>query len=301
MIFLFSVVFLSFSCKKKDITPAYLVLSDDDFKDCIENSRSAFNKTHNVDYDEETFQVVRQQYFRDVYVSLNGKTLGYWNLPCTIPLLPDYSSENIVRIIPCVRVPGTSVTTLIYNFVKPVERAIVVEKKGEYRLSDFFFEYREGISFPFLETFGQIHNFSSVDTVNNCAPLNIIPGESMGEILLNDSLPFFNIVTGFETILGTNCKHFWEFMYKSDGEMTTYLNFRGAASGATQATLAVYPSTKGVWKKAYIDISEQVQMAAFGASAISVRLGMRGIRNADESTACFQFKYVKLISMVSYY
>jgi hypothetical protein len=299
--FLFIFVFLFFSCKKKDITPAFLYLSEKDFEDCIENNCSKFNNIHNTSYTDAEFQIIRQQNFKDVYVSLNGKALGYWQFPCTIPLLPDYSGENNIRIIPCVRIPNTTITTTQYHFVNPVDRSFTIEKKGELTFHDIILEYNKEVSFSFLETFSQSTNFASIDTVNHCASLIILEEESLGEIILNDSLPFFNVVTGYKGLLGQNCRHFWEISYKSSGEMITYLEFRGSPSGATHQDMIVHPSTNGVWKKVYIDISDIIKLASNGASRLDVRLGMRGLRNADVPTAFFYFEYVKLISMYAPY
>jgi hypothetical protein len=301
LLFLFIIVFLIFSCKKKDITPAYLYLSEKDFKDCIEDSISKFNKIHETDYEEHDFQMIRQQNFRDVYVSLNGKALGYWQLPCTIPLLPDYTGENNFLIIPCVRVPSSTLSTVQYHFVTPIERNLTIEKEEHYQISDFVIEYEKGISFPILETFAQSTRFSSIDTISNYARITINEEESLGVICLDDSLTRFNIVTDYFDVLGYNCRHFWEISYFSTGEMVTYLNFRGALSGATSQDMIVLPSTKGVWKKTYIDISEIVKMASSGSFRLSLRLGIRGYRDADVSTAQFYFQYVKLISMVAPY
>jgi hypothetical protein len=301
LFFAFLFVFLFFSCIKPDITPAFLILSEEDFENCFENDRGKFNTTHDANFDETEFQIIRHHHIRDVYVSINGKELGYWRLPCTIPLLPDYSGENIIRIIPCVRTPNATLTTIQYTFVTPVSRFLKIEKEGAYKLDDLIFEYRKEVDFNVVETFTQSTLFSSVDTINNYAQLSIIHEESIGEIILNDSLPIFDIATDYMNLLGINCKHFWEIYYKCDGEMVTYLGFRNTPSGVTHQTMMVFPSTSGSWKKAYIDISEIVKIAASGSPILSVRLGISGIRNSNTSTAYFHFKYVKLISMVSLY
>jgi len=94
-LFFYFLIILFFSCKKQDITPIYLSLSEKDFSDCIDVSN--FNKNHETVYDSVELNIIKQQNFRDVFVSLNGQELGFWNLSanpvtgsCKIPLLPNF-------------------------------------------------------------------------------------------------------------------------------------------------------------------------------------------------------------------
>jgi hypothetical protein len=298
-LFLFIIAFLHFSCKKPDITPAYLLLSEKDFQDCI--NMDNFNKEYKTDYDVNELKIISQQLFQDVHVSLNGQPLGFWRLPCTIPLLPNYSGENNIRFIPCVRSPGAVVTTMQYNFLEPITQFFNMEREGEYRLNDFKFEYRKEISFPVLETFMQSTRFSRLDTVRS-ADINTNQkedGRQVGKIELNDSLEYFNLVTDYFPLRGQGVQHFWEISYKCDGEIPTYLNFRGAPSGVTIQNMAILPSTRGVWRKSYIDITEYVSRAAGNKSQIETRLGISGMRDSEFTTANFYLEYVKLIARIA--
>ena len=300
--FLSLIAFLHFSCRKPDITPAYLLLSEEDFENCI--NTNSFNEVHETDYDSLELSIIRHHIFRDVYVSLNGKELGYWHLPCRIPLLPNYSGENNIRVVPCVRIPlNPTVTTVQYHFLKPVTQFFNMKREGEYRLSKFEFEYREGVSFPVLETFSQTTRFLSLDPINGAdiETNQYVDGKQVGKIELNDSLYYFNIVTDYFELLGQGVRHFWEISYKCDGEMFTYLNFRNTPSGAVHQEMIIFPSTKGVWKKGYINITDIISLAAGAATRIEVRLGIRGLRNQNSSNANFYFEYVKLITMIAPY
>jgi len=299
LFFLSIIIFLNFSCRKTDITPAFLVLTVEDFQDRIDNNLSEFNRIHDTSYDQEEFDIIRQQNFTDVLVSLNGKQLGYWNLPCRIPLLPDYSGNNNIRIIPCVRIPNTTLTTVPYHFLKPVEVFLDIEKEGEYRFPNLKFEYVPSVAFPMLETFEQGTRFASLDSIYG-ARMEV--SQSMGRIFLSDSLPYFNVATSYFHLVGQEngqrIQQFWEMRYMCDGEMTTYFNYIDPISGITYAQdMIVLPSTKGSWKKVYIDLSNEIAWAARGASRVSVRLGIRGNRNSNSGSAYFYFDHIKLISM----
>jgi hypothetical protein len=302
--FLVVFIFLNFSCKKQDITPAYLLLTEEDFKDCIEDDLVKFNNVHGQNYDNDKFDAIRNHNFKDVLVSLNGKELGYWQIPCKIPLLPNYSGRNNIRIIPCVRITHTSLTTIPYYFLSPVEQFFDMEKEGEYRLSDFKFDYIPSVEFPILETFSQTTEFKPFDTIYN-TPMEIYNDpelkKNVGRIVLEDSVNFFNVVTSYKYLNGRSERQFWEIYYKCEsGEMITYLNFRNTVTGTFQQDMIVFTATT-TWKKAYIDIAQVVSQACGTADRISVCLGIRGHPNPDASKATFYFQNIKLVTMYAPY
>ncbi|MCL2245550.1 MAG: hypothetical protein FWC10_00315 [Lentimicrobiaceae bacterium] len=299
LIFLSIVLILNFSCKKPDITPAYLILSEEDFKDCIDVSN--FNNTHDQNYDQNELDAIRQQKFTDVLVSLNGKELGYWNLPCKIPLLPNYSDSNNIRIIPCVRIPHTSTTTTQYHFVTPYEKFFAMNKEGEYQVSDIKLKYVSSVDFSILETFTQSTDFSPRDSTYP-ATIQIVHDDELnkniGKLVLADSDVYFDIVTPYFTLLGQNERQFWEISYKSvNGRMTTYLGFENTITGQTSQSMVILPSTQGVWKKIYINITDIVMQASYTASKVSTRLQITGIRDSVSRDSEFYFENIKLITM----
>ena len=311
LFFITFIIFLNFSCKR-EITPAYLLLCEDDFKDCIHVAN--FNSVHETTYDDEELEAIKQQNFRDVLVSLNGKELGYWQLPCKIPLLPNYSDKNYVRILPCARVPYTSLTAVPYYFLSPVEQFFEMEREGEYRLSNFKVEYVPSVAFPILETFSQTTVFKPFDTIFP-TPMEIFydkdyyekdKGKNVGKIALKDSVDFFNVVTSYFTLNGRGVRQFWEMYYKCDsGEMITYLNFQNSASGVPQQDMIVFPAT-ATWKKVYIDLTDIITWACGSADRISVRLGIRGYpsQNNEKENAknsYFYFGNIKVITMSAPY
>ena len=297
------IAFIPFACKKPDITPAYLILSDKDFIDSVCVNVSNFNTEHDTHYEKEELEIIRQHSFKDVWVSFNGHAT-YWQLPCTIPVLPDYSKKNNVRIIPCVRTANTTLTTLQYHFLNPVDFDITLEKEEKRVISPGKFEYRKEVNFPLLETFSQSTDFASLDTLEGANIEIYVDNEhkSMGRILLNNTSKYFDIGTPYMNLDGHGVRHFWEIYYKSEGgEMFTRLQFRNTVTGAVKQDMVNFPATKGVWKKGYIDITEWVSMACGTASKISVSLCIRGIRNKNVENAEFYLGHVKLISMEARY
>jgi hypothetical protein len=281
------------------------LLSPETVKDSIYVDVSNFNKTHDENYDQEQLDVIKQHIFTDVYISINGHALGYWQLPCTIPVKPDYSRENNIRIIPCVREVNPVTTTKQYLFLKPVEQNITLIEEEKYNISSFKFEYRNEVFFPLLETFSQGTDFASIDTING-ADIEIFykPDlkKNVGKITFHDKKKYFDVATPYFYMNGQGEKQFWQIYYMSEGgDMTTYLNFRNTVTGIVNQTLIVLPSTKGVWKKSYFEITEYVSKACGTASRVSVRLGIRGLQNSDSNGAEFYFGNINVVAMEARY
>jgi hypothetical protein len=303
LFFLSFLVLFTFSCKKPSITPAYLILlTPETVSDSAYVDVSNFNKVHDTNYDQEELDIIKQHAITDVYLSINGHA-QYWQLPCTVPVLPDYSRENNIRIIPCVRLANTTRTTTQYQFLKPIEQNMTLEKEGKYPIPSMKFEYRDEVTFSVLETFVQSTDFASIDTAHGVdLELYYDPTDKhMGKITLNASKPYFNIATPYFYLNGQGERHFWEIYYKSkDGTMVTYLNYRNTTTGATAMDMIIFPSTGGVWKKAYIELTDEISKACGTASRVSVRLGIRLV-DAKTDNAEFCFKNVKVISMEARY
>jgi len=299
LLFLFIIDFLFLSCNRTEIIPAYLLLSNDDLSVNVAN----FNKEHETDYDNDVLAIIKRQYFDDVLVSLNGQVLGYWKLPCKIPLLPDYSKPNNIRVTPCTRLTNTTLTTAPYAFLKPIDTSLEIVKEQEYRLPNMAFEYEKSVSFPVLETFSQTTLFKPRDTVGTPVAMEIFNdgGTSKGRIALVDSLDYFDVITPAFRLYGQGVKQYWEMYYKCEnGSMTTYLDYQSSLAVLPQQDLIVLPATTS-WKKIYIDLTDVVSWACGSANSISLRLGIRGLKESNVDNAFFYFDYIKLITMSAPY
>ena len=290
---------MHFSCKKPDITPAYLILTVEDFEDCVDVSN--FNKVHNTNYDQYELDAIKQHEFKDASVRLNGRSLAPWNIPCRIPLLPeDYSKENYIWVMPCVRMINTGVVdTEPYPFLSPVQRAFNLEKEGEYRFPNLKFEYVEWVSFPVLETYAlQTTRFTSQDTAHGAnIEFGRVDERLVMKLAVTEEFPYFNIATAPFELFGQGTRQFWELSYKCEGEITASLNFTTAMGIKYTQDMVVLRPTRGVWRKVYIDITEEVSLAAGSASRVSVGLNIRGNRMANSGTAHFYFENMKLVTM----
>ena len=300
--FFFTIFLLHFSCKKQDITAAYLVLTKEDFEDCVNVDN--FNKVHEQVYDSLELASIKQHNFRDVMVSINGTNLGYWQLPCKIPLLPDYSGKNNIRVTPCARVVNTTLTATPYYFVEPIERFFDIEKEEIIEFKNAKFEYVRGVEFPLLETFSQTTSFKPVDTVFTSSMEIHYDAElkkNVGRVLLEDTVNFFNVASKYFYLNSYGSRHFWEMNYKCEsGEIHTYLEFKNAVTGVEYQAMIIYPTT-AKWKKTYIDLSQIISQVSGTADRVYVRLGITGYSKSGVSKANFYFDNIKLITMPAPY
>jgi len=305
LFFVFLIVFFSFSCEKIP-PPVFLYLTAEEFTDCLENDLVEFNKKHDTNYSEEEFQVIRQHLFRDAWVSINGKSVAPWKLPCLIPLIPQYGKPNNIRVSACVRDPNSELMTKEYLFVTPVTQTFDNLAKGDtIRLSPFTLEYVPGVEFPILDAFIQDTKFSPRDTTYN-TPMTLTFNDTLkkniGTISLSKSDLYFDVVTQYQLMPGKGQRQYWEICYRSyNGEMVGYLGFEKSLVGITQRNIFVLPSTEGKWKKLYVNVTEDINDACSTASQINVRLGISGYKVDDSKSAQFCFEYVKLITMPALY
>ena len=124
---------------------------------------------------------------------------------------------------------------------------------------------------------------------------------TMGRIALEDSLDFFNVVSPYFELYGQGVRQYWEMYYKCEnGSMTTYLDYQSSLAVLPQQDLIVLPATTS-WKKIYIDLTDVVSWACGSANSISLRLGIRGLKESNVDNAFFYFDYIKLITMSAPY
>jgi len=285
----------------EDTDFVYLILPDKYLANCIDIQN--FNPPYGTIYSNKELAVIAHQKFSVVQISLNGNKVGYYSLPCTIPLYPDFNADfNAVQISPAVRDANSAMTIIPYYFTLPISRRLEnLEPGKEYKFSNFLFEYISNVEFPVLETFEQTTHFAPNDA--NSASMSICYdaelNNNIGKITLEGSQAYFDVVTPYFHLQGGGGKNqFWEIYYKSDnGIMNTHLNFRNSPTEVIHKDVCVLPETNGLWEKIYIDISDIIRVASDMDPQISVRLQITGLKNDDTKPAYFYFGNIKLITM----
>lgn len=288
------------SCDDTDLTPAYLVITEADFQNCIDMTN--FNTLHEESYDQFQLEAIASQKFKDVWVYVNGKNLGCWELPCKIPILPDFTEENIIKLVPGVRLNGVSTMIPAYPFLSIFTTSFMMDREQTYYLSErnISFTYPETIIFPLLETFDQSTSFETIDPDLVNIQIGKEDNKTVGiinlETTLNDSLDFFDIKSPILQLKGSGNFTFWEMDYKCDNNIYCEIFIHTSAGPIVPVSLVSLNPTNGQWKKIYINLTSTLTNYTTTSSRIPIELVMTGNRKSDQSNTSFFFDNLKIIT-----
>jgi hypothetical protein len=297
ILILFSVITLFFaSCDDQDLTPAYLVITKEDLQNCIDVSQ--FNSEQDEAYGEIELAAIASQNFKDVWVYINGKNLGCWELPCKVPVLPNYSDTNYVQIVPCIRLNGVSTMIPVYPFLDPFNATYYMDKEQSYNLSErnLKFKYASGVTFPLLETFEQSTEFSSIDADGVNMFVTKEDNRSVGKITLQDTITYFDIKSPKYDLEGSGNYTFWEMEYKCENDISIGLFVYSTTGVKVPVSLVSLRETNGEWKKIYINLTSTLTEYTTSSSTIGVELVMTGNRLSNDQITNFCFDNIKLIT-----
>ncbi|PKP21126.1 MAG: hypothetical protein CVU04_02450 [Bacteroidetes bacterium HGW-Bacteroidetes-20] len=296
IIFLSAIIVTFTSCDDTDLTPAYLVITEADFQNCID--MTDFNALHEESYDQFQLEALASQKFKDVWVYVNGKNLGCWELPCKIPILPDYTEENIIKLVPGVRLNGVSTMIPAYPFLSVFSTAIMMDREETYYLSDrnVSFTYPISIKFPLLETFDQSTTFESIDADGINMEITTENQQTIGKISIDDTLDFFDVKSPIIQLKGSGNFTFWEMDYKCDNNIYCELFIHTISGTTIPVSLVSLNPTNGVWKKIYINLTSTLTNYTSASSTIPIELVMTGNKKSDQSNTYFYFDNVKIIT-----
>lgn len=287
---------VTISCDDTDLTPAYLVITEADFQNCVDVTN--FNMLHEQTYDQSQLEVVASQKFKDVWVYLNGKNLGCWELPCKIPILPNYSEENIIKLVPGIRMNGVSTMIPAYPFLTTFTATIAMDREQTYYISDHnvSFTYPTSIIFPLLETFDQSSVFSSIDPDGVNIQITQEENRNIGKITLEDTTTFFDIKSPIFSLKGSGNFTFWEMDYKCDNKIYCELFIHTISGFIKPVSILSLNPTNGEWKKIYINLTATLTEYTTTSTTIPIELVMNGNRKSDNSVTNFYFDNLKIIT-----
>lgn len=283
-------------CNDVDLTPVFLEITSEDVENCIDVSQ--FNQQHEMSYDNGQLSVIKAQSFKDFWIYVDGQNLGCWEVPCRIPVVPNYSDSSTVLIYPAVRLNGLSTTLPLYPFVKPYVKKFLFEREAVYTFEDpITFEYSADVEFPMIETFEQSSPFSCVDTMLG-VPMTIteIDGRTVGHVALLDSnSQFFDLQTPYCQLpcRGTSC--FWEMDFMCDNEVTAEIAFLTTTNTIRYEPLVVLRHTDGKWKSVSINLTQMLGSHSPTAGKMYVRLMIHSAQK-DDSPTHFYFDNLRIVT-----
>jgi len=247
-IFLFSAMVFS-SCVKNNPKPAWLTLAN---WQVVANPSPFAN-----DAGELT------QNFTDAWVYVDGKLIGTFELPCTIPVLMSGNKE--VRIYPTVRNNGISATKKIYPFCDAYKITLDLVEGQTYNLTPVT-QYATATHF-WIEDFEDFAVQLETDANSNATLVrenssDIAISGYYGHIHLNsttDSL--WQATTSSMVLPQGGAEVYMEIDYRNDNNLVTGVFAFSSSLGNSQHINIGFnpqPTATMVWKKIYIDLKEIV-------------------------------------------
>ncbi len=278
------------SCKRVDLTPAYIVVTPEDFENCIDVSN--FNETHDQNFDQEQLTALTRHKFTHVNVYVNNKNLGCWELPCKVPVLDVSSTDSCTLIlIPAFPMSGMANTIAGYPFLNITRQRVLLQKDRVYEVAQNRpkFVYSEYVLFPYFETFANSTSFTPVPSPTQ-TDLTFLPvayeDKNVGEIVLNDAagLHFDVQSTAFPVPVGSY-RVVLEVRYKTEGKMDISAKMSNAYYPHRWYSVGGINASPKEWKTIHFDLTNTIN-SNYGSSGNStdLTLMLTGVGEEGEDT-----------------
>ena len=199
--------------------------------------------------------------FSDVWIYIDGKVIGVFELPCKIPVL--VSGNCKVVLYPAIKNNGMASTKKIYPFVEPFETTLDL-KEGETYTFNPVTKYFTNTQFT-IENF-ETNSISYVKDASISSPnLNLVvvpngPWGSYGQLAITSADSLWVGVSGPMFLPKSGAEVYLEFDYKNTNSILTGLleiQLGGAVIDHGGYT-ASRQKTDLQWKKIYLDLKEVV-------------------------------------------
>ena len=215
----------------------------------------------NSNLDAESPQGEMSHDFSQIFLNMDGQSLGTFELPAKIPIIADGEHEFV--ILPGIVNNGISATKKRYPFVEPFRGNITLVKNDTVSMNPTT-KYYNSIKF-LIEDFESpsmqldVAIESSATLGRNNDPAFLMWGNRYGEILLNEQDSTLSIVTTFNTVLPKlGAEVYLEFDYINTNSMLTKVISYGNGDYFEDPFILMNPQPEesAVWKHAYIDLKE---------------------------------------------
>lgn len=260
-------------CEKTDLTASYIAVESTDF---VMDLRD-YNLLHETNYDAKELEAIASQKFSDVWVYVDGKDLGTWELPCKIPILATDSTE--VLLYPGVKMDGSSTRRPRYPFVQGCTLKLPLKGGQILEIESIPLKYYDETVFDVVETFEADYNqyFESYDTTGitfERIPDPDKPSNRIGVITLRDTIDEFSVVSSPLMFNSLPSSVFLEMDYRFDSEdaQDFYVGMLIGKSNTSAITheplVGIKPTTE--WKKVYINLTQSILRNQLNATSYQV-------------------------------
>lgn len=200
--------------------------------------------------------------FTQVFLNMDGKSLGIFELPAKVPIIADEGTHDFVMQVGIIN-NGISNTKKMYPFVENFKKKITLKQNDTVSVTPTT-QYYPSIHF-LIEDFESpsmqldVSTESSATLGRNDDPSILKWGNKYGEILLNNTDSLISIVTTFGTALPkSGSEVYLEFDYMNTNSMLTGVISYGNGNFYIDPFVQINPQEEGkaVWKHIYLDLKE---------------------------------------------
>ena len=297
-ILFFTIIFSFFitSCNKIDLTASYISVEPT----VMHMDVSQYNNEHSTNYDVSELATMTSQKFSDVWVYVDGTSLGTWELPCKIPILS--TGNTRITLYPGVKMNGVSTTRPRYPFVDGVTKILDLEGGKVLSIDDLTFKYSTATKFEWIENFTRDYNSVFSASSNNGINFEHITdpddySNRIGMLSLEDSVTEFEVVSNNMTF-GNQLPSsvFLEMDYRCDieeGEISVSMLIDKSTTSVTTTEPLVIVNAGTEWKKIYINLTQSITRNS--TYAIGYRVQLAGGRDENSNPVHFYFDNMKVI------
>lgn len=282
---IFSFLFISLiliSCKKEQPEAAWLKID----KWILTANPDAENIAGELTHD-----------LTQVFVNMDGKSLGVYELPAKIPIIGNGNHEFV--IIPGVKNNGIGETKKRYPFMEQYKGTVNLVKNDTVLLNPTT-RYFKSIKF-LIEDFEspsmqlEVATESTATIGRNNDPAILQWGNKYGEIKLTDSAALISFVTTFGTVMPKlGSEVYLEFDYMNSNSLLTSVLSYGNGNYYEDPFVVITPQepNKAYWKHAYIDLKEIISYRQF------TPINEAGFKLALDDGKSSSFFYIDNIKLV---
>lgn len=235
--------------------------------------------------------------FTDVWVYVDNKLVGVFELPCKIPVMVEGEGKSI-RLYPTVRNNGIAATKKIYPFVEPFEQSYDCVPGSTISIHPTT-RYVSNCEF-WLEDFESSSAYLTTDPASDATmeygtdPNEAISG-TYGHIALGGEDSLWLGVTEAISLPGSGAEVYLEIDYKCSITVEQgVLAF--LSDGSSQTNHYVYlnaqPASTMVWRKMYIDLKEIV---SYSVNAVEFQQYLTAALSENASSGDIYIDNVRLV------
>lgn len=208
--------------------------------------------------------------FTDVWVYVDGKIIGVFEVPCKVPVL--VSGNCKVTLYPAMKNNGLAETKKIYPFTEPYETTLELVEGETYTFNPTtrYYANTEFWIEDFENSTVKLVKDASVSTAEMTVESNssIGPWGNYGHIVLNSTESLWVGVTDPLSLPKSGAEVYLEFNYKNTNSILTgMIEMQSGGSQVDHGGFTASAQTSDVkWKKIYIDLKDVVSNTPNGVS-----------------------------------